>query len=82
MVKANKARFSFKWAFVIILLSLILIVVLQNIKTCDVRLLFMTVTNVPIFLLILSSLFVGAVLGAIITLVIVSKTAERKRKEK
>ncbi len=73
-----KLKFYFKWIFLALLVLLIIVLILQNSKTCDVKILSMTVTNVPIFLLILCSALVGVIIGVVITVVFLGRPRFKK----
>lgn len=80
----SKNGISFKWIFLIILSILLLIIIMQNMGTCNVKLLFVRIENVPIFVLIAASVLAGMAIGIVFTFLSfrkIRKTEKEKAKE-
>ncbi len=52
----------------IVLLALTIVIILQNSQTCDLKLLFIEIRNIPKFLLIILSVLLGMGIQSLITL--------------
>ena len=80
----SKDGISFKWIFLIILSILLLIIIMQNMGTCNVKLLFVRIENVPIFVLIAASVLAGMAIGIVFTFLSfrkIRKAEKEKAKE-
>jgi uncharacterized integral membrane protein len=52
----NKISIYFRWSIIILFCVILLVIILQNMGTSDVKILFIRIENVPIFILIAASM--------------------------
>jgi uncharacterized integral membrane protein len=78
-VGMSKIGIYFRWGIIILFSIMLLAIILQNMGTCDVKLLFVRIENVPIFILIAASILIGMAIGIVFTFLSLRKL---RRKEK
>ena len=75
----SKISIYFRWSIIILFSVIFLVIILQNMGTCDVKVLFIRIENVPIFILIAVSILIGMAIGIVFTFLSLRKL---RRKEK
>jgi uncharacterized integral membrane protein len=78
-VGMSKIGIYFRWSIIILFSVMLLVIILQNMDTCNVELLFVRIENVPIFILIAGSILIGMAIGVVFTFLSLRKL---RRKEK
>jgi uncharacterized integral membrane protein len=78
-VGMSKISIYFRWSIIILFSVMLLVIILQNMGTCDVKILFIRIENVPIFILIAVSILIGMAIGIVFTFLSFRKL---RRKEK
>jgi uncharacterized integral membrane protein len=78
-VGMSKVSIYFRWSIIILFSVILLVIILQNMGTSDVKILFIRIENVPIFILIAVSILIGMAIGIVFTFLSMRKL---RRKEK
>lgn len=75
----SKIGIYFRWSVIIIISVVLLIIILQNMEQCDVKILFVKIENVPIFVLIAGSVLAGMAIGIVFTFLSFRKIRKREK---
>jgi uncharacterized integral membrane protein len=75
----SKIGISFKWGLIILFSILLLVIIMQNMGTCNVKILFVRIENVPIFVLIATSVLAGMAIGIVFTFLSFRKIRKREK---
>lgn len=75
----SKISMYFRWGFLILFSIILLVIILQNMETCNVELLFVKIQNVPIFILIAASILIGMAIGIIFTFLSMRKIRKKEK---
>lgn len=75
----SKIGISFRWSILILFSVMLLVIILQNMGTCDVKILFIRIENVPIFILIAGSILIGMAIGIVFTFLSLRKLRKKEK---